>query len=362
MMDAPAPGAALFKLVPFDKIEVPTERAYLVKGIIPREALVVVWGPPKSVKSFWTFDVLMHVALGWEYRGRPVTQGSIVYISCEGEHGIGARVEAYRRRHLAEDHDPVPFYLMLTRLNLIAQHELLIARIKEQLGTAWPGAIAIDTLNRSLTGSESKDEDMSAYVQAADAVREAFRCAVVLIHHCGIDGSRPRGHTSLTAACDAQLSVKRDKNGIVTVTVEYMKDGPQGETIGSRLEVVEVGTDETGDPITSCIVEPVDGPLAKTGARVGGQVKIALDLLERAIADAGEIPPASNHIPGGQNRVVRLTLWRGYCKDGGLTEGDNTEAFKKAWQRVRTNLQSRGFVGVWDNKVWLATAEGDKGT
>ena len=63
---------------------------------------------------------------------------------------------------------------------------------------------------------------MTAYVQAADAVREAFGCAVVLIHHCGVDGTRPRGHTSLTGACDAQLAVKRDGSGIITCTVEYM--------------------------------------------------------------------------------------------------------------------------------------------
>jgi hypothetical protein len=38
----------------------------------------------------------------------------------------------------------------------------------------------LDTLNRSLAGSESDDEDMAAYVKAADAIREAFGCAVVI--------------------------------------------------------------------------------------------------------------------------------------------------------------------------------------
>jgi hypothetical protein len=58
-----------FKLVPFDKISVGSERVYLVKGIIPRLGLVVIWGPPKCGKSFWTYDLAMHIALGWEYRG-----------------------------------------------------------------------------------------------------------------------------------------------------------------------------------------------------------------------------------------------------------------------------------------------------
>ena len=62
-----------------------------------------------------------------------------------------------------------------------------------------PAAVAIDTLNRSLAGSESSDEDMAAYIRAADAIRDAFNCAVVIVHHCGHEGTRPRGHLSLRA-------------------------------------------------------------------------------------------------------------------------------------------------------------------
>src|SRR5207237_86449 len=78
-----------FQLRPFDEIAVGSERAYLVKGLIPRAGLVVVWGPPKCGKSFWTFDLAMHVALGWEYRGRRVQQGSVVYLALEGGKGFG---------------------------------------------------------------------------------------------------------------------------------------------------------------------------------------------------------------------------------------------------------------------------------
>jgi hypothetical protein len=31
----------------------------------PRVGLILVWGPPKCGKSFWTFDTVMHIALGW---------------------------------------------------------------------------------------------------------------------------------------------------------------------------------------------------------------------------------------------------------------------------------------------------------
>jgi hypothetical protein len=107
---------------------------------------------------------------------------------------------------------------------------------------------------------------MSAYVRAADAIRAAFNCAVAIVHHCGVEGERPRGHTSLTGAVDAQLSVKRDSSETILVEVECAKDGPQGDIIASRLEKgIVVGIDSDGEEITSCVVRPEETPTAATG-------------------------------------------------------------------------------------------------
>lgn len=145
------------------------------------------------------------VALGEHYRGRRVQQGAVVYLALEGGQGFRARIEAYRREHGTAD---APFYLVTDRTNLVRDHRALIGAIRAQIGETLPALVAIDTLNRSLAGSESKDEDMAAYIQAADAIREAFDCAVIIVHHCGVDGSRPRGHTSLTGAADAQIACR----------------------------------------------------------------------------------------------------------------------------------------------------------
>ena len=198
------PRKARFRLIRFDQIVLQTAPAYLVAGLIPRVGLTVVWGPMKCGKSFWTFDLFMHVALDWTYRGRKVRQGDVVYLALEGHAGLNRRVEAFRQRHNVTD---APFYLITDRTNLVKDHTALIAAIKAQ--SVNPVAVVIDTLNRSIVGSESKDEDMSAYIKAADTVREAFDCAVIIIHHCGIDQNRPRGHTSLGGSVDAQLAAMR---------------------------------------------------------------------------------------------------------------------------------------------------------
>jgi hypothetical protein len=259
---APAPKCR-FNLVQFDQIKFENQRRYLIKGLIPREGLTVIWGPPKCGKSFWAYDAMMHVALGREYRGRRVQQSPVVYIACEGMGGQGARAQALRLTHLETyEGKPPPFNLISTVLNLPTDHQQLIKDIKAQMGDTIPGAVVIDTLNRSIGGSENDPSDMSAFVAAADAIQRAFNCAVIIIHHCGVDATRPRGHTSLTGAADCQLAVRRGPDKIITVVVEWMKDGAEGAEIHSTLRVVDVGHDEDGDQETSCIVEPAEGPSA----------------------------------------------------------------------------------------------------
>ena len=97
----------VFELVRFEAVLLSTSAAYLVKGLIPRAGLTVVWGPPKCGKSFWAFDLAMHVARGVPYRGRRVQQGAVVYLALEGGYGFRARVDAYRRTHGIKD---APFY------------------------------------------------------------------------------------------------------------------------------------------------------------------------------------------------------------------------------------------------------------
>jgi hypothetical protein len=271
-----------FTLIAFRDIKLDTDRRdYLVKGLLPSNGLIIIWGPPKCGKSFWTTDLGLHISLGWKYRGRRVQQAIIVYIALEGGVGFRRRIEAYKRHH---DITEAPFYLITDRINLMRDHQALIAAIKEQTPDV-PGAVVIDTLNRSLAGSESNDEDMAAYIKAADAVREAFGCAVIIVHHCGIDGTRPRGHTSLTGAADAQIAVSRNgTTNNVLATVEWMKDGAEGDKITSRLEVVEVGEDPDGDPITSCVVIPVEAAPSPepTGPRLSKNQRTMLDLLHSA--------------------------------------------------------------------------------
>ena len=349
--------AGRIRLIPFSEIVLGTERRDTVKALIPREGLVVVWGPPKCGKSFLVFDLCMHVALGWVYRGRRVDVGDVVYCAFEGVQGLRARVEAFRQRYLSRHSAEVGFYLQPETLDLVQDHYALIAAIREH---CIPSIVILDTLNRSLRGSESKDEDMAAYIRAADSIREAFHCTVIIVHHCGVDSSRPRGHTSLSAAADVQIAIRRDAGANIIATVEFNKDGPGGDALCSRLEAINVGVDEDGEPITSCIVVPID-PTTATRRMPTGQAELALRLLHRAMVDVGEAPPVSKHIPAGQKTVVRLDVWRRYFADGIAANRTSKDTKQKAFRRAVATLQESGFIGVWGDFVWPTQDNGHPG-
>jgi hypothetical protein len=342
-----------FQLVPFCKILLETTAAYLVQGIIPREGLVVVWGPPKCGKSFWTFDLVIHVGGGQLYRGRRVKQGAVVYVACEGERGLRARVEAFRRRALGEGKPEPDFYLIATRLDLVADRQLIIDDIRVQLGDMVPVAVVIDTLNRSIAGSESSDEDMGAYVKAADAVREVFRCAVMIIHHCGTDDRRPRGHTSLTGAADAQIAVRRETDGTIVATVEWLKDGAEGVQIRSRLEIVDLGQDDDGEALTSCVIVPADVETATPARRaLKGTAKVAHENLLDCVARFGEPAPASDHIPRAVRGVTKAR-WREHLEKGGIINAKGNP--REQLRRLVVTLKDKGILGAWEDFVWPIT-------
>lgn len=342
-----------FKLIPFANVRLDPTPAYSVKGILPRTGLAVVWGPPKCGKSFWTFDLTMHVALGWEYRGHRVKGGPVVYLALEGGHGFAARVEAWRQRHLAADHDdPVPFYLVDVPVDLVADHATLVAAIKTQ--EQKPAVVVIDTLNRALIGDENKSDDMARFIRAADVIRAAFDCLVVVIHHCGVVGSRPRGHTSLAGADDVQIAIERNQEGTIVAKIEHMKDGDASAPMASRLEPVELGIDADGDPISSCVIVASELPVKLGGAAatLSGATKLAFDSLCEVLAESGEVPPASNHIPP-DIRVVSAVLWREHFYKA--YAGDKPDAKQKAFVRATLKLQEKKLVGLWSDKAWIAT-------
>jgi hypothetical protein len=338
-----------FPLVPFSDIQVSRSSAYLVRDIIPSEGLVVVWGPPGCGKSFWVLDLVLHIALERKYREHRVKQGDVCYVACEGERGLNNRVVAWRQHNNVQ---AAPFWLLTTQLDLAAEHKLLVSDIREQIGAgSRPAVIVLDTLNRSLNGSESSDDDMGEYIRAADSVRIAFHCVVIVIHHCGLDATRPRGHTSLKGASDAQIAIINTGQTIIA-TVERMKDGVAGTIVASTLQVIDLGHDDDGEPVTSCAIKPAEVPdLPKNGrARPSGDAGIGLDVLANVTVTEGTLLPVTGGFPSAPTKGVTIMAWR---REFYRRLGDkDPEAKRQAYNRMVKSLQASKLIVILDNWVW----------
>ncbi|WP_375775346.1 AAA family ATPase [Bradyrhizobium sp. ma5] len=344
-----SPTRDRFKFTRFQKILLSTTARYLVKGIIPNEGLVVVWGPPKCGKSFLVFDLVAHIAAGWEYRGNKVKQSPVIYFALEGQEGFVARVEAFRRAHSISD---IEFFLSADRLELPNDGKAVVQSITNQFPGICPGVVVLDTLNRSIGGSENDATDMGQYIRAADMIRSAFNCVVIVIHHCGVEGSRPRGHTSLTGAADAQIAVKRDGKDNVVATVEFMKDGPEGAKIISSLEKVVVGIDDDGEEITSCVIRPAELFFSGAKGKVTGQAAIALGILTDALETGGKISTVPQ-IPAGTRTILNST-WRTDCYAKMFAEDVDQASKQKAFVRAAKALQEKQLIGKCGDLVWIA--------
>ena len=326
--------------MPFGYLRPGTDPGYLVDELIPLHGIVLVWGKRKCLKSFLMYDLCFHIARHSEYRGRMIQTGPVVYCAFEGAHGYKKRAEALRRYHKVPDGEDVPLYLVPGRANMIKEYPLLIAAVREQLMGEIPRGIVLDTLNKSLVGSESKDVDMAAYIVAAEALRDAFNCVVIIVHHCGYDETHPRGHTSLTGAVDAEFEVVRE-GMLVTLKNVTMRDGPEGFEIRSAAEVIEVGEDVHGKVLTSLVITPTDAPaMPADRKRKGGRPNVATPLLIRALqaalAERGGIfrPPGEKAAVHAVNESDVRSRFDTDYPAGEANKEAAADATRKAYQRA----------------------------
>jgi KaiC/GvpD/RAD55 family RecA-like ATPase len=335
----------------------------LVRHLIGENSLPVMFGQPGCGKSFLSLDVALHVACGWPWFGLPVMKCGVVFIAAEGQRGIVKRIAAFRKRHGLDLDAEIPFAAIPAPIDLRSEHGdisslvLAVAQARKMFDCAV-GLIVIDTLSRTFGGGNENDSaDMAAFVANIDRLRTETGAAVLIVHHAGKDDARGlRGHSILKAAADTVIEVS-GQDGIRTLKIEKQKDGETGAARYFNLEVEEVGTDEEGQPITSCVVAPVSqaegGKAQPKKTKLTPKDQKALDFLKDALADHGERisnRDISRDLPC-PGVVVHVNHWRDILKKRGLHEGGETG--KKWFQRVREALISANLIAFDNDLVWI---------
>lgn len=257
---------------------------WIVKGVLPKAGLGVVYGASGSGKSFVVLDMGMAIARGAEWRGRKVRQGRVAYIVAEGADGFRKRLAAYAQ-HNQVDLTTVPMTVLNAAPNLLEKQDAVdVAKGIKAAGGA--DLIIVDTFAQTTPGAnENAGEDVGKALGYCKRIHEATGAMVLLIHHSGKDATKgARGWSGLRAACDAEIEVVRGETGR-SLKLTKSKDGEDGLEWGFDLEVVQLGVDEDMDPITSCVVVEAAVPAGGvTAARKLGPVEKVVNEVIQEIA------------------------------------------------------------------------------
>ena len=300
----------------------------LVKGMLGLGRCSLIYGDTGTGKSFFVLDLSLHCALCREWFGRRVTKALVIYIAAEAGDSMRRRIVAFFQHHNVSSED-VPFALIASPVNLLEANPDLPALLHEieQAKAKFPNIpvlIVVDTLSRALAGgNENMPDDMGASFRHVDRLRDATGAHVAIVHHSGKTPSQgARGHSLLRAAVDTEIEISRPEGSKQSVAlVTKQRDEDTGANVAFRLHVVDLGHDDEGDPIASCVVERIDGIAPQVPMKpkrkpppIPPDYLRAVDFLRDAIVDHGK--PLDK--PGYPKLMVTtLDHWRDRLKQRG---------------------------------------------
>jgi hypothetical protein len=253
----------------------------LVQGVLTVGGGSVLYGNTNSGKTFFVIDMAAAIARGVDWMGRRVEPGIVMYLAAESPASVRGRLQAYQKFHGVL----VPnFAIVQSPLNLFGSDSdtdaiIDTARQLEAQRGQKVRLIVGDTLARLSAGAnENAGQDMGRVIERFDRIRTECEAHFLLIHHSGKNAAAgSRGWSGVPAAIDTEIEVTNNAAGRCAEITKQRDLGTEGERIGFRLDVVELGTTKWGAPATCCIVAPVDAPAPdKAHAKRVGEVEGAV--------------------------------------------------------------------------------------
>ncbi len=260
------------------------EMQFAIDGVLPARGLAVFFGASQAGKSALLLALMRAMVTGSAWFGRETLQRNVWYIALEGQSGLRQRVKAMEKHFQQQLPDAARF--IFDEINLMKEDdvEALQARIVEHGGVQ---VIVIDTLACAMAGGdENSSKDMGKVLSAAKALQQATGGLVILVHHTGKDASRGmRGHSSLFAALDVAIEVKRHENHR-TWHLAKARDAEDGVAGAFLLKKVELDPDSKGRPRSSVVVVETEMPAEKPVSREPAykNQKIVLGLLKEHLS------------------------------------------------------------------------------
>ena len=269
--DAPASDTpAGWSLYDSARVEPPR---WLIKGLLPETGMAIIPGQWGSYKTTTALDMALAVMTNRPFAGqyRIKRAGAVIYFALEGAGTLQSRLAAIARQHCAPDKLPFAWRgdcPLLTAKDagpaIVAHCDAAASYFKRVYGVPTV-LVLIDTYSVAAGFAASGDDsDVSATQKTFNALRYVHKhtgAAVVVVDHFGkMMESGTRGSSNKEGNADAVLATLADKelNGTISNTrlaVRKQRDGRSGFEIPFTPQVVELGLDEDGDPITAVVLD-----------------------------------------------------------------------------------------------------------
>lgn len=344
----------------FNEAEPNLEANDFVEDLLTTGTMSVVYGPSNCGKTFFIVDLALHVAWGREWRGRAIDRGAVVYLSLEGAQGIRNRMAAFRKHHGIEEN--LPFVAMPKPVNLLNEdadvHAVieLVRHVAAETGLNV-AMVIIDTLSRAMAGgNENSPEDMTALIGNVDRIRDLTGSHVCIVHHSGKDEAKgARGHSSLRAATDTEIEIRRDPElTFSSVKIVKQRDLEAGDPFGFTLHRVPLGVNRRGKDVTSCVVAEAEQTtiLARDPGKLSAKETEALESLERCLEAGGFELEVGRDMT--VTRVVTLHAWKRSLQALCIIDRDNDNNARTQMRRIKNALVTKGKIELDGDKVWIA--------
>lgn len=343
-------GERRYLLLSADEMAAMGRGVWRVKGCLPKAGLVGIGADWAAGKTFFIYYLAEALSDRDEFFGHRISENcDVLIVVLEGVGGCPQRIGAIKMHRGPNAGRRMKF--VTTPFSLLYDDDVdaLIATIQEE--GMQGGAVMLDTYNAATAGmDENGSADTGRAIAAAKRIQEAVGGLVILVHHFGKDPSKGlRGHSSLSAALDTIIEISR-VGGRRSWRLAKSKDGADGVEHSFRLQVVEVGTDEDGDPITSCVVVPEEN-----ACDIVRRAQVPRGGNQRAVYDvAGELLREGRNMGQGgapaTRPCIRLADLIAACRGRLAVENDRVP------ERVRlavTGLVNSGCVILRDDWIWL---------
>ena len=326
---------------------------YLIKGLLKRKGLHMLFGESGCGKSFMMLDMAVAIASPDidTWNGKKVHHGGVVYFCAEGADGLNARFTACCDKYgLDPDRVQLDIFDEVFKLNGNDSDHTLETTLQEIKAVySQPALVIFDTLNIFMDGDENSASDAGDFLSACRKIIAECGCSVLVVHHTGLseeNKKRSRGSSAFKAAMDISIGLSagttaEDGKKLLTLTVDKSKDGKAGEQLLFNLTPAPVRDwlDEDGEPVISCVVKLAEKVMEwrkqqeaeKKKPKLNTSQKFALDTYKETAKATGEIITTNN--TGRQIVKVSDENWRNYFFEHSPSTNPDTKKDKETKRR-----------------------------